>query len=363
VIHGDLKSANILVDRNFRAKVADFGLTNQSRATGAPFWMAPELLRVESGNTSASDVYSFGIILYEVYSRRDPYENEPNTKDLLRLVCDKEIQKRPVVPINMPHKVKALMADCLEDDPAKRPTFEEIDKRLERIDYEGPDSTSFSTRKAGISLFDIFPPHIAEALRDGRTVEAEQKEVVTIFFCDIAGFTELSSLLPPKKVANLLDRLYTEFDQLSHNHDVYKVETVGDAYMAVTNLVKDQHEDHAKRIAEFAIDAIEVANSTLIDLSDPGKGFVNIRCGFHSGPVVADVVGTRNPRYCLFGDTVNTASRMESNSKVNRILSSDRSYEILKTQCPALSVSRRGRIPVKGKGKVGMFCVSWWSWS
>jgi len=351
VIHGDLKSANILVDRNFRAKVADFGLANQNHATGTRFWMAPELLRGESGTTAASDVYSFGIILYEVYSRRDPYDNEKDVMDVLRMVCDKTTRKRPEAPTSMPDKVKALMADCLEDDPARRPTFEEIDKRLQRIESDGADSTSMSTRKAGISLFDIFPRHVAEALRDGRAIEAEHKEVVTIFFSDIAGFTELSASVPAKHVADLLDRLYTGFDELSRKHDIFKLETIGDAYMAVTNLAKDQHDDHAKRIAEFAIDAVEFANSTLIDPLDPEKGFVNIRCGFHSGPVVADVVGTLNPKYTLFGDTVNTASRMESNSKINRILCSGQSYEFLKVQCPDLPIACRGRIPVKGKGK------------
>lgn len=125
------------------------------------------------------------------------------------------------------------------------------------------------------------------------------------------------------------------------------------AYMAVTNLVKDQEADHARRIAEFSIDAIVAANETQIDEDNPERGFVNIRVGFHSGPVVADVVGTRNPRYCLFGDTVNTASRMESNSEVNRIHCSKKAAALLHMQFPDIPLKSRGKIQIKGKGEVG----------
>ena len=294
--------------------------------------------------------------MYEVYSRRDPYEGEL-AEDVLRAVADKSIRKRPVAPPSMPAQMKALMIDCLEEDPTKRPSFEELDTRMKRVDVEtvvqGQDS-----KKTQISLFDIFPRHIAEALRDGRTVEAEHRDAVTIFFSDIVGFTTISSELEPRKVAALLDRLYTKFDELSRKHDVFKVETIGDAYMAVTNLVKDQEQDHAKRIAEFAIDAIKAANATYIDLESPEKGFVNIRVGFHSGSVVADVVGTRNPRYCLFGDTVNTASRMESNSKVNRIHCSADAADALRSQRPDLPLKSRGMIPIKGKGKMHTYWVN-----
>eukprot|EP00980_Cylindrotheca_fusiformis_P023027 scaffold10066_cov100-Cylindrotheca_fusiformis.AAC.4 len=374
VIHCDIKSvriedfgeissasANVLVDSRFRAKVADFGLSHDKYVngiTGTAYWMAPELLRGESGNTTASDVYAFGILLFEIYSRQEPYDGEDPTS-VLHLVADKLVQKRPPVPKHMPAQIQSLMQDCVQDDASLRPTFQEIDLRLKRLDTEEVRTISDDPKRAAttdavtsMSLFDIFPHHIAEALRDGRAVEPEHRDMVTIFFSDIVGFTQLSAELPPRKVALLLNRLYTKFDALSRKHDVFKVETIGDSYMAVTNLVKNQEKDHAKRIAEFAIDAIREANETLVDEEDPLKGYVNIRVGFHSGSVVADVVGTRNLRYCLFGDSVNTASRMESNSKANRIHCSLASAEILAKQCPSLPVKSRGLIAVKGKDEM-----------
>ncbi|CAB9496911.1 Ephrin type-B receptor 3 (Fragment) [Seminavis robusta] len=356
VIHGDLKCANILVDSKFRAKVADFGLSQKKQmgATGTPFWMAPELLRQESANTVSSDVFSFGIMLYEVFSRKDPYEGE-DAQEVLKKVADPKVHKRPPVPKECPPQLAALKCDCLCEDPEERPSFEELDKRLKRIDVETTAPGDKKDRTT-VSLFDIFPKHIAEALRDGKQVEAEHKDVVTIFFSDIVGFTQLSSTMDPRKVAKMLDRLYQKLDTLSHEHDIFKVETIGDAYMAVTNLVKDQSTNHAIRIAEFAVDAIQAANETLIDEDAPEKGRVNIRVGFHSGSVVADVVGTRNPRYCLFGDTVNTASRMESNSLMNCIHCSNESAEILKEQNFKYPMVSRGKIKIKGKGEMH----TWW---
>lgn len=207
-------------------------------------------------------------------------------------------------------------------------------------------------------LFDVFPAHVARALRDGRKVEPEEKEMCTIFFSDIVGYTDLvSRLLTPIQVSDLLDRLYSEFDDISEFHGVHKMETIGDAWMGVTNLVRAQDSDHCRRIALFARDVISVANKTPIDEEDPSLGFVNLRVGFHSGPVVATVVGRRNPRYCLFGDTVNVASRMESKSIKNHIHCSAASAQILKDQAPDIRLQCRGEVAVKGKGMMKTYWV------
>mmetsp|Transcript_30602 Transcript_30602/g.57974 ORF Transcript_30602/g.57974 Transcript_30602/m.57974 type:complete len:1242 (+) Transcript_30602:93-3818(+) len=362
VIHGDLKSANVLVDSKFRAKVADFGLSQKKAlgATGTPYWMAPELLRNKSSATTHSDVYSFGIILYEVYSRKDPYEGE-NYHDVISMIADPHVNKRPPVPKSCPKSVAGIMKNCLKMSGEFRPTAEELDKELKRLDVNSAGPMMIGKKKdenEHALLYELLPKHVADVLRTGGKVEPESKELVTIFFSDIVGFTNISSELTPIKISEMLDRLYAEFDELSQKHNVFKVETIGDAYMAVTNLIEDQAEDHAKRIAEFSLDAIKAANRTMIDIDEPDKGYIQIRVGFHSGPVVANVVGTRNPRYCLFGDTVNTASRMESNSKVNRIHCSARTAGLLLMQWPELALEHRGRVKIKGKGEMRTFWVN-----
>lgn len=224
-IHGDLKAQNILVDGKFRAKVADFGLSQKKNigGTGTPFWIAPELLRGESSNTTCSDIYSFGIVLYEAFSRKDPYDDDEEDGDeVLRQVADPTICKRPPFPPSAPEQVHSIMADCFANDPKLRPSATEIGTRMERI--EGKDSQE--NKSSSVSLFDIFPHHVAVALRDGRPVEAEHKDCVTIFFSDIVGFTTISSNLEPRKVAALLDRLYSKLDALSVQHDIFKVRRI-----------------------------------------------------------------------------------------------------------------------------------------
>ncbi|KAK9807738.1 hypothetical protein WJX72_007609 [[Myrmecia] bisecta] len=343
VLHADLKSRNILVDTNFRAKVSDFGLARHrnKRTTSTPMWMAPEVIRGES-HTTAADVYSFAVVMYEVYSREDPYAGE-DAALVMRCVADTQLDppRRPGLPSGMPAALAELMCQCWHKDPQQRPSITEVHSRI--LAFERAFNDSEAARKREL--------RVAAQLLQGRAVEPENFECVTIFFSDIVGFTDISSELTPQEVMNMLNRLYSAFDEITHKHGLFKVETIGDAYLCCGNLPEPQP-DHAKRIAYFALEAVQAANSIPVKVGDPEKGTINIRVGLHSGPVVASVVGKMNPRYCLFGDTVNTASRMESNSERNCIHCSGAAAALIGVQAPELGLRSRGIIQIKGKGNM-----------
>ena len=179
-------------------------------------------------------MYSLGVVLYEVYSRKDPYEGE-KYQDVISMIADPLVSKRPPVPSTCPKPVATIMQDCLKGSPEFRPTAEELDKELKRLDVDSAGPMMKSLIRRGKSqdeadhalLYELLPKHVADVLRAGGKVEPESKDCVTIFFSDIVGFTDISSELTPIKVSDMLDRLYGEFDELSQMHDVFKVETIG----------------------------------------------------------------------------------------------------------------------------------------
>lgn len=158
-------------------------------------------------------------------------------------------------------------------------------------------------------------------------------------------------MLAPMEVVSMLNSMYTKFDRALEKHDVYKVETIGDAYMVVSGL-PERTNNHAHNIVDMAFDML----NAIATLPNPATGEpMKIRVGCHSGPVVAGVVGLKMPRYCLFGDTVNTASRMESTSEAMKIHISHSTTSLLNTN--RYHIVERGKLEVKGKGEMKTYFV------
>ncbi|NXT32200.1 GCYB2 cyclase, partial [Pelecanoides urinatrix] len=201
-------------------------------------------------------------------------------------------------------------------------------------------------KKTEALLYAMLPQHVANQLKEGKRVEAGEFKECTILFSDVVTFTNICAQCEPIQIVLMLNSMYLRFDRLTTVHDVYKVETIGDAYMVVGG-VPVPVPTHAERVANFALGMIIAAKG----VQNPVSGNpIQIRVGIHTGPVLAGVVGEKMPRYCLFGDTVNIASRMESHGVPSKIHLSSSTYQCLK--CKNFEMTERGEIEVKGKGKM-----------
>ncbi|KAM8986004.1 retinal guanylyl cyclase 1, partial [Ara ararauna] len=388
VVHGRLKSRNCVVDGRFVLKVTDHGyneLLEAQRVTTPPLqpqerlWTAPELLRdaaLERRGSFRGDVYGIGIIMQEVICRSGPY-------CMLGLPPEEIIEKvrkppplcRPAVSADQaPLECIHLMKQCWSEQPERRPTIDQVfdqfksinkgrktniidsmlrmleqySSNLEDLIRERTEELELEKQKTDKLLTQMLPPSVAEALKMGTPVEPEYFEEVTLYFSDIVGFTTISAMSEPIEVVDLLNDLYTLFDAIIGSHDVYKVETIGDAYMVASGLPKRNGNRHAGEIANMALDILSSVGT--FKMRHMPEVPVRIRIGLHSGPCVAGVVGLTMPRYCLFGDTVNTASRMESTGLPYRIHVNARTVAILQALKEGFKLDIRGKTELKGKG-------------
>jgi class 3 adenylate cyclase len=191
-------------------------------------------------------------------------------------------------------------------------------------------------------LLNILPKKIVARLNDGETVIADQLLNVTILFSDLVGFTKLSSRLSAAEVVRLMNQLFSEFDRLALSLGVEKIKTIGDAYMLVGGL-PEPRADHAHAVADMALSMIGVVERMSRELTIP----LQMRIGIHSGDVVAGVIGTHKFAYDIWGDAVNIASRMESQSLPNRIQVSAATQRHLHER---FLLEPHGSVDVKGKG-------------
>lgn len=215
-----------------------------------------------------------------------------------------------------------------------------LKKRMEQVRrsvVEASEAVKEEREKNVALLQNIFPSAVAQKLWRGETVEPTKVNDVTMLFSDIVGFTAICSSCKPMMVVNMLNALYTQFDTFCGILDVYKIETIGDAYCVVGGLHRPS-QYHAQQIAWMALKMMEASQT---QKSHDGKA-IEMRIGVHSGSVLAGVVGTKMPRYCLFGNNVTLANKFESGSVAKHINVSPTSYELLK-DTPGFQFSARSR--------------------
>ncbi|XP_042146026.1 atrial natriuretic peptide receptor 1 isoform X2 [Ixodes scapularis] len=396
--HGRLRSSNCVVDSHFVLKLTDFGLpTFRKDETYVPYviegsqkylWKAPELLRLKHCSptgTQKGDVYSFGIILQEIILREDafyPHCDHLETSDIVaRVITPEDPPFRPVVDRDACiSELHQLMTRCWAEDPDERPTFNHIKVMMRVINrgYHGEvnimdnimarmeqyanelevlveqRTAAFleEKRKSEELLYQVLPRSVAEQLKRGNAVIPELYDSVTIYFSDIVGFTSMCSSSTPIQVVDFLNDLYTCFDAVISDFDVYKVETIGDAYMVVSGLPDRNGHNHAREVARMALSLLRAVRNFRIRHRPDDT--LKLRIGMHTGPCCAGVVGQKMPRYCLFGDTVNTASRMESNGEPLRIHVSPDTKAVLE-RFGTFHLQPRGGIDIKGKGLMHTF--------
>uniref|UniRef100_A0A3B4ZCQ6 Guanylate cyclase n=1 Tax=Stegastes partitus TaxID=144197 RepID=A0A3B4ZCQ6_9TELE len=331
--HGNLKPSTCLVDSRLQIKLSGFGLWEFKYGSKS------KTIPLENPNI--------------IMQLRTPFQGEPLRPVLSEQLCEENIN--------------TLLRSCWNENPDHRPPFGSIRRRLrdtspdhanildnmvdklekyanhlEEVVEERTNQLTAEKARAD-KLLSSMLPYIADQLMAGNSVEPRSYDLVTIFFSDIVGFTSMCSVSSAMEVVTFLNDLYSLFDDIIKMYDVYKVETIGDAYMVASGLPLSNGNKHALEISTMALHFLR--SIKVFRIRHMPMESLAIRVGIHS-PVVAGVVGTTMPRYCLFGDTVNMASRMESNSLAMKIHISQSTADIL-VQEGSFELEERGEIEMK----------------
>ncbi|OQV12895.1 Atrial natriuretic peptide receptor 2 [Hypsibius exemplaris] len=380
--HGRLTSFCCIIDKHFVLKISKLGHEHLREIFGVDesqqegphktwknaMWAAPELVASKAYETdSHSDIYALGIILFETFTSL-------SLSETISLLSEKV--PSPNFPSDLvPDSVLQWIVKCCDMEPVQRPTIDVVQEELfallqirkqdnlmsrtmrcleiyasdleDKVDERTQDLLE-QRRLCDLLLEEMLPRVIVERLRANEDVTPKMFDMVTLFFSDIDGFGDFALANSPYDVIAFLNQVYSTLDVLIGKFDVYKVETINDSYVVASGLPIPNGTAHARAIAFMGLSFLKAYSESQF------HGTTRLRVGIHSGPVAAGVVGIRAPRYCLFGDTMNTASRMESHGEPGRIHVSPTTADFLKTEIQLL-LTPRGKITVKGKGEMETF--------
>lgn len=365
-VHGFLHTSNVVMNAKFTCEITDYGLTNFARvrediepvlqsAVSANnsgleklIFRAPEQIKNGLLDVDAykCDLYSTGILLTEIVTRDLPKFNDaanrnvPYESVLQRYLSPSSTTVEPTIAANDADAVlRLLIRECTRFHAAQRPpSMNNVYRRLlaipgfaatasvvdslvlrlqryanglESVVEERTRALMEESRRSEQLLLEILPPSVASELKRGNHVDPQLFEQVSVYFSDLVEFEQFSRRSTPMQLVKLLNWLYTTFDGVLEQFDVYKVETVGDAYMVASGVPKLNGQRHAEEICRFSMAMMKTVNTfkntdlfSMVErnhhnFDDDTKPLLCLRVGLHSGPCVAGVIGVKLPRYCL----------------------------------------------------------------
>lgn len=205
-------------------------------------------------------------------------------------------------------------------------------------------------------LLNILPEKIADELKHNGAAEPTSYDEASVLFTDFVGFTTLADKMNANDLVEELNICFTAFDTIVAKHGIEKIKTIGDSYMAAAG-IPSANNTHAVDVINAALEMIDFMNERAIQCEQNGKPHFEVRIGINSGSIVAGIVGSRKFQYDIWGDTVNVASRMESNGYPGKVNVSASTYELVKAN-PSFQFEERGFVEIKGKGAMEMYFVS-----
>ena len=202
-------------------------------------------------------------------------------------------------------------------------------------------------------LLNILPKKVAEELKVKQKATPRLHPHVTVLFLDFVGFTKISTEMSAQELIAILDQYFVEFDRIVTRHGLEKIKTIGDAYMCAGGL-PEEREDHCLAVVRAGLEMLELVKGSEMAQQVEGRDVWQARVGIHMGEVIAGVVGEKKFAYDIWGDTVNTASRIESNGHVGKVNISAEVYEVVKDE---MSCEYQGKVHAKNKGMVDLYTV------
>jgi adenylate cyclase len=305
----------------------------------------------------ATGQYQKALDMYDLYIQtRDTLSNEENTKKIIQQQLQYEYEKQKAVQeLDFENELtrERNQRKLLYTGMGFLFLLGGISFRAYRQKRKDNLIIAAEKEKSDELLLNILPAETAEELKQKGAADAQLFQEVTVLFTDFKGFTPIAEQLSPQELVNELDYCFGKYDRIITANGLEKIKTIGDAYMCAGGLPVPM-ENHAEATINAALEIAKFMQDYAQQRQQEGKPYFQVRIGLHSGPVVAGIVGIKKFAYDIWGDTVNIASRMESNGLVGKVNISESTYQLVKDQ---YSCEARGVVEVKGKGKMKMYLV------